>query len=139
MEFVCKELLLIWLLYEQGSALHIFYIDFKQAFDSTRREALSEDVKTMEIKRKLKRLVEMTVKRSKATILTEEGETVQFEFNAEVRQGDGLSTKFFNISLDAIIKSMNRAVQIVAHAKDLAVLKRDRNSFKETTLIEKRE
>ena len=48
----------------------------------------------------------MTMKRSKATILlTEEGETEEFEFNIGVRQGNGLSTKLFNVSLDAIIKS----------------------------------
>ena len=85
------------------------------------------------------------MKRSKATILTEEGETKEFEFNTGVRQGDGPSTTIFNISLDAIIRSCNlkgtiryRAVQIVAHADDLTVLERDTNSFKETkTLIEK--
>ena len=48
--------------YEQGSALHILYIDFKQASDNVRRETLLEDMKAMEIRRKLRRLVEMTMK-----------------------------------------------------------------------------
>ena len=59
----------------------------------------------MEIQRKLRRLVEMTVKRSKATTLTEEGETEEFEFDTELSQGNGLSTTLFDMSLVAIIKS----------------------------------
>ena len=42
-----------------------------------RREALLEPLK---IQRKLRRLVEMTMKRSKATILTKERKTEEFEF-----------------------------------------------------------
>ena len=54
-----------------------------------------EDVKATEPQRELRRLVETTMKRSKATKLTGEG-TTEFEFNAGVRQDDGLLTTFFN-------------------------------------------
>ena len=33
--------------YEQGSALHILYIDFKQVFPGVGREVLLEDTKAM--------------------------------------------------------------------------------------------
>ena len=48
----------------------------------------------MEILGKLRKLVEMTTKRSKATILTEEGETEEFEFNTEEGRGDDVDKGF---------------------------------------------
>ena len=75
-----------------------------ELFDSVKREALLEDLKVMEMQGNLRRLVEMTMNRSKTTILTEEGETEKFEFITGVRQGDGLSTTLFNISLDTILR-----------------------------------
>ena len=54
----------------------------------------------MEIQPKLRRLVEMAMKRSKGTMLTDEGEIEEFEFNTGVREGDCLSTTLFNICFD---------------------------------------
>ena len=81
-----------WEVLQTGKCTTYFYIDFRKAFDSLRRKGLLEDMKAMEIQRKLRSLIEMTIKRFKVTILTEEGETEKFEFNTGVRQGDGLST-----------------------------------------------
>ena len=55
------------------------------------------NMKAMEIQRKLRWLDEVTMKRSKTTILREEGETEEFEFNIGVRQGWSVDKAFHNI------------------------------------------
>ena len=89
----------------------------------------------MEIQRKSWRLVEIPMKRSKATIPTMEGETEEFEFNTGVIRGDDLSTTLFNMPLDAIIKGRNLKITIT----NFAVLVRDRNNLKETTILIEKE
>lgn len=92
----------------------------------------------MEIPQKLVRLTEMTMKGSKAAVLMEGEVSEDFEINLGVRQGDGLSTTLFNLTLDAIIRDcklngtvITKSQQIVAYADDLAVIARSRKSLED--------
>ena len=60
-----------------------------------------------------------------ASVLTQKGETEEFEFNRGVRQGDALSATLFNLALQYVLKRIEKGTlrtkgeQIVAYADDL--------------------
>lgn len=59
--------------YDQNIQIHILFLDFKQAFDSLKREMILKD--KIRISRKLIRLTKMIINGSKAVVITEEGFT----------------------------------------------------------------
>lgn len=118
--------------YEQNIEVHIVFIDFKQAFDSLNRDALIEDAKILNIPEKLIRMIKITLERSRAAVITQEGLTNEVEVERGVRQGDGLSATLFNIALEGAIRATNfkgtiiqKSVQLVAYADDIAIVARD--------------
>ena len=124
---------------ENNIELHIVFIDFKQAFDSLERNVLLRDMKEIGIPNKLIRLTRMTMRNSKANVLTCEGISKEVEINKGVRQGDGLSATLFNIALEGVVKASSiegtlreRARQIVAYADDVAVVAKNKRILKQT-------
>ncbi|KAJ3667210.1 hypothetical protein Zmor_002610 [Zophobas morio] len=121
---------------EHNINIHILFVDFKQAFDSINRDAMVQDMEKMGIPRKLINLVRMCIKNSKAVVAAKNGNSEEFAFNAGVRQGDGMSATLFNIVMDRIVKNthaegtiINKSVQIIAYADDLALIARDKESL----------
>ncbi|XP_056642607.1 uncharacterized protein LOC130448996 [Diorhabda sublineata] len=61
----------------------------------------------LQVPQKLIRLVKMTMLNSRARVITENGPDEEFEINAGVRQGDGLSAVLFNIADEGITREYN--------------------------------
>ena len=75
----------------------------------------------------------MTMKRSKPTIPTKEGETEEFEFNTKVRWGDGLAITLFDISLEVIFKGCNLKGTGIRRIHNWREKVQDRKSWKRIT------
>ena len=132
--------------YEKNIELQILFIDFKQAFDSLKRQVVIEDGKRLGIPNKILRLIQRTMKDSRAAVFSSGEMSEKFEINKGVRQGDGLSATIFNIAVEGVMRACNisgsiieKSVQIVAYADDLAIIARDSRSLKETLLRVKTE
>lgn len=128
--------------YEHDIELHMLFIDFRQAFDSIRRNKLLEEMKTMEIPAKLIRLTKMTMEKSRARINTLETTSEEIAIETGVRQGDSLSTTLFNITLDGAVRKAGankiistNSTQLIAYADDIALIARDRRSLEDTFKI----
>jgi hypothetical protein len=85
--------------YEHNQDLHMLFVDFKQAFDSIDRYKLYQAMEDAKIPHKLIRLVRMTRKNTTARVKVTNTLGNSFAFNADVRQGDGLSTTLFILAL----------------------------------------
>jgi sorting nexin-29 len=97
--------------WEHGFDLHMLFIDFVQAFDSVNRRKLSEAMEEVGIPQKLIKLIEMTLKDTKAAVKINNWKTRTFEFNTGVKQGDRLSTTLFIIALHKVIREIDREGQ----------------------------
>lgn len=90
---------------------------------------------------KILRLIRMTMRESKAAIITQEGTPREFEIDRGVRQGNELSTAIFNIAIEGMIRACKieetitrKAVQAIAYADDVAIIARDMRSLNEILL-----
>jgi len=89
--------------WEHGFDLHMLFIDFEQASNSVNRRKLLEAMEEVGIPQKLIKLIEMTLKDTKAAVKINNWKTRTSEFNTGVKQGDGLSTTLFIIALHKVI------------------------------------
>ncbi|CAG9839575.1 unnamed protein product [Diabrotica balteata] len=109
------------------------YIDFKQAFDSVKRDRMLEDLCNLGIPKKYISLIKMTLQGSKAAVRVDGELTPLFNINMGVREGDALPTMLFNLVLEAVIGKTNitghintKSVQITAYADDVAIISRNK-------------
>lgn len=122
-------------IHEHKMEIEMLFIDFKQAFDSIRKQ-LKTVMKELQIPNKLRRLVMMTIKTTKIAIKTIKGETEVFEINKGVKQGDSLSATLFNLALEYATRNVNKRTlrtgggQIVAYADDVVIMTKRREIMK---------
>lgn len=120
--------------YAHGLHLHVLFIDFRQAFDSVNGEKLFEIMYEYGIARKLIHLIQISINNTEAKVKVGNKLGKEFEFNKEVRQGDGLSTTLFILALQKAAMKIdqrgtiyNKSSQICAYADDLAITARIKN------------
>jgi sorting nexin-29 len=125
--------------FEYGVDLYKLFIEFRQAFDSINRKAMLTALKKFKISQKLIRLVEVTLKDSRAKVLRAGRTSRNFEITSGVRQGDSLSAVLFNLALHKAVKELNlrgtiiyKTKQTCAYADDTALVARNMDSLKET-------
>jgi hypothetical protein len=94
--------------YEHGMDLHMIFVDFRKAFDSVNRESIYKAMKQMEIPHKLIILTRMTMNTTQAKIKIDNKLSTKFEFNAGVKQGDGLSAVLFIAAVHNLIKTIDQ-------------------------------
>lgn len=89
---------------EYNIKTEILFVDFRQAFDSIKRSKLTFILKEFQIPGKIRRLVNMTLKRTRISIKTQRGETEEFEID----KGVALPARLFNIALEYIMKNIKK-------------------------------
>jgi hypothetical protein len=123
---------------DQNLPLYMLFIDFKQAYDTIKREKVYEAMRQMGIGEKLIRLVRMTLKETEYKVLANGQLSGKFKVKRGLRQGDPLSTVLFNITLDSAVKASeirgngliyNQLVQVMAYADDIVILTRTKNNL----------
>ena len=120
---------------------HHLFIDFKSAYDKTKRRELLVVMKEVGFEPKLIRLVAATLNGSKICIKLKNDMSNTFEVKDGLKQGDALSTLLFNVALEG---AMRRAgiqssrtlatsmVQILGFADDLDIVGRRHSSVVDT-------
>jgi hypothetical protein len=92
--------------YEYNIELHNVFVDFTQAFDSVNRSMIPECLKQYRVPRKLIKLVQATLQRTKVKVKINNDMTEQFEITSAIKQGDPLSALLFSIVMDVIISKV---------------------------------
>lgn len=122
--------------FEYDIDLHVLFVDFKQAFDSVKRCKIIQAMKDLEITPKLINLAMMTMENSKARVKINNKMSDPFEVTAGVKQGDGLSTTLFIITLHKAIRDIDqrgtiflKSTQICAYADDVGIFARTKNAL----------
>jgi hypothetical protein len=119
---------------DQNLPLYMLFIDFKQAYDTIKRETVYEAMRQMGIGDKLIRLVRMTLKETEF-VLANGQLSGKFKVKRGLRQGDPLLTVLFNVTLDSAVKASeirgnyNQLVQVMAYADDIVILTRTKNNL----------
>ena len=110
--------------------------DFKQAFDSVSKSKMLNELLIMGIPKKLVELIGVTMAGSKATVRVDNQYTLMFPITKCVMQGDAFSFILFDLVLEATHQKMNitghigmKSTQILAHADDVAIMSRSKNSL----------
>ncbi|XP_054085666.1 LINE-1 retrotransposable element ORF2 protein isoform X1 [Zeugodacus cucurbitae] len=110
---------------------HHLFVDFKAAFDSTKRSCLYAAMSEFDIPAKLIRLCKLTLSNTKSSVMIGKDLSEPFDTKRGFRQGDSLSCDFFNLMLEKIIRAaeLNRegtifykSVQLLAYADDIDII-----------------
>lgn len=111
--------------------LHIFFVDFKQAFDSLDHSKLKEAMSEPQVTPKMINLAMMTMSNSRAAVKIDNTLGNLFDITSGVRQGDLLSTTLFIIALHKALKSLdqrgtifNKTTQLCAYIDNMGVIAR---------------
>jgi len=114
--------------WEYNEEVHQLFIDFKTAYDSVRREALYKILTEFGIRRKLVRLIKMSLTEPYSRVLVGKNVSDRFPIRNGSKQGDAISPLLFNLSLDYAIRrvhvsqdglKLNGTHQLLAYADDV--------------------
>lgn len=79
--------------------MQMIVIDFKQTFHQVERKQLMKDLKNIEIPKKLRELLKITIEESNTVINTGQGPAEKIPVQNRMRQRDSLSTICYYSSL----------------------------------------
>jgi hypothetical protein len=95
--YICKILEKKW---EYNEAVHQFFIDFKKAYDSVRREVLYNILMEFGIPKKLIRLIKMGLSETYRRVRVSKNLSDLFPIRNGLKQEDALSPLLFNFVLE---------------------------------------
>ncbi|XP_051858122.1 uncharacterized protein LOC127565084 [Drosophila albomicans] len=120
--------------YENQIDTYHLFVDYKDAFDSPRRDRLYAAMSELGIPAKLTRLYRMTLSNTISSVKVGSGQSETFTTKCGLRQGDSLSCILFNILMESIIRKAgvhrtgtiltNRCVQLLGYADDIDIIGR---------------
>jgi len=121
-------------------SIHLLFIDFKSAYDSTDREKKYVAMNELNIPQNLIRLMRMIMSNMHSQIKIQSKLLAPFIIHKGVRQGDALAWLLFNITLQYVIRISGiqtrgtifyKSVQLKAYADDIVIIGRSLASMKE--------
>lgn len=127
-------------LWATSTTLHQLFIDFRQAYDSLNRDALWAAMVELGIPKKYIRIARATLLGSKSCVRVDGELSREFDVTNGVWQGDGLSSLFFNLALERVVRKAflvrpgtiaNRSRQILAYADDIDLMGRSERDVAE--------
>jgi len=107
--------------YEYNIDLHNIFIDFSQAFDTVHRDAIYNSLIKHNVPDKLKKLIKLTMQRTRMKVKVNNSYSERFETKAGVRQGDLLSALLFSVGLDSVITNLEVRGNITTRMKQICV------------------
>ena len=90
--------------WEYNEEVHQFFMDFKKAYDSVRREVLYKILIEFGIPKKLGRLIKMSLTETYSRVRVGKNVSDMFPISNGLRQGDALSPLLFNFALEYAIR-----------------------------------
>ena len=118
---------------------HHLFIDFRQAYDSVKRDELYSAMNHLGIPTKLIKLCKMTLTETYSAVRLAKAASAHFEVKKGLRQGDALSCDLFNICLEMIIRKaeirtnsgsiLTRSTQLLGYADDIDIISRTKEDL----------
>ena len=90
--------------WDDNEEVHRFFIDFKTAYDSVRREVLYKILVEFGIPRKLVSLIKMSLTKTYSSVRVGKNEYNRFPITNDLKHGSALSPLLFNFALDYAIR-----------------------------------
>ena len=106
--------------YEHNIDVHNMFIDYTRAFDSIKRNEVSECLNQYNIPTELQQLTALTLTATNVTVKTNNEFTDKFDVQTAVKQGDPLSATLFSIAMDFILNKVELRGNISTGLKQCA-------------------
>jgi len=117
-------------------------VDFRQTYDSVKREALWKHLEIFGIPAKLRALIQICIETARCKVRFGQIHSEEFKTTVELKQDDALSHILFNITLEVVARSIHnkykeidvgKSVSILTYADDIVILGETEDDIKLAT------